>query len=69
MNSEPRTVQISVDNYHSAIETFLRSMKEIRNEENVKIECDWETPRHGHTVLVKITPTQEVKGNVDHTVH
>ncbi len=69
MNSEPRTVQISVDNYYSAIETFLRQMKEIRNEEDVKIELDWDTPRHGHTVLVKLTPTQEVKTAVDQTVH
>ena len=61
MTSEPRTVELSKDNFNSAIETFLRSMKEIKNDEDVVLtffDCDKDK------VKININP-KEVTRSVD----
>lgn len=65
MTYEERTVELSKDNYHAAIETFLRSMKEIHNDEDVILTV---VPRNGNNIMIKITPKQEEKENQT-TVH
>jgi len=56
MNLQPRTVVLSKDNGDSAIETFLRSMKEIKNDEDVTLTVTVS----GKEYTVIITP-KEVK--------
>ena len=62
MKSEPRTVLVSKDNVHSAIETFLRALKEVKDNERVTEVFALEP-----AYLIKIS--QEVEQPVDHTAH
>ena len=64
MSYAPRTVELSKDNFNSAIETFLRSMKEIKNDEDVILtffDCDKDQ------IKINITPKEEKENQT--TVH
>lgn len=60
MNFETRTVELSKSNFNAAIETLLRSMKEIKNSEDVVLTF-FESDTDNYKITIK--PTQEVTVN------
>lgn len=67
MNLEPRTVELSRDNFNSAIESLLRATDVIHDSET---PCDLITILNGHApVKIIIHFKQEVQKPVDQTVH
>ena len=66
MNLEPRTVEMSRDNFNSALESFLRATDVIKDSET---PCDMITILNGHApVKIIIHFKQEENKTADHSV-
>lgn len=70
MNLEPRIVELSRDNFESAIETFLRATDKIHDSETpTHMSWVYKDAQRSALILTIEFKQQEVQNSVDQTVH